>query len=330
MKKKNYKIALQFFGHLRSYRKTLPYQIAHIISEYNCDIFIHTWETEEHNDPTWHKSALENESISITSRQDLIECYHPVALEIEDNSIVVQQGYFNGNNNILLRSMKAMFHSQQKVNKLRREYSLTHSIDYDFVITLRPDVMPLCRLNLDDYIQEFEFAEHVCIHFSNGAHQHSQVNKKIYTPLASDIFYISTPKTIDNIFNDNTNFFNRFYIDFNKVNIGGISAPEASFNEMLLQCGVISRFYEFPYAVVRTTGNNHLKVSFESIGKFEQKIDMPTYLQGLDGKEKKSSMYKLFSKLSNERIGKIQKEIDRFKRQLDTFSDWLKQIKESR
>ncbi|HGF7155757.1 TPA: hypothetical protein AB5C39_003931, partial [Vibrio mimicus] len=111
---------------------------------------------------------------------------------------------------------------------------------------------------------------------------------------------------------------------------GGISAPEASFNEMLLQCGVISRFYEFPYAVVRTTGNNHLKVSFESIGKFEQKIDMPTYLQGLDGKEKKSSMYKLFSKLSNERIGKIQKEIDRFKRQLDTFSDWLKQIKESR
>lgn len=286
MKKNHYRVALQFFGHLRSYRKTLPYQIAHIISEYNCDIFIHTWETEEHNDPTWHKSALENESISITSRQDLIECYHPVALEIEDNSIVVQQGYFNGNNNILLRSMKAMFHSQQKVNKLRREYSLTHSIDYDFVITLRPDVMPLCRLNLDDYIQEFEFAKNVCIHFSNCAHQHLQGNKKIYTPLASDIFYIGTPQTIDGIFNDNVNFFNRFYIDFNKVNIGGISAPEASFNEMLLQCGVISRFYEFPYAVVRTTGNNHLKVSFESIGKFEKKIDIPTYLQSFDRKEK--------------------------------------------
>ncbi|MBF4434719.1 hypothetical protein ERJ77_09365 [Vibrio anguillarum] len=330
MRKNSYKIALQFFGHLRSYRETYPYQVAHILSKYDCDVFIHTWETEEHDDPSWHKASSGKNDVALTNRDHLIECYQPIALEIEDNAMIMHDGYFNSNNNILLRAMKAMYHSQQKVNILRQEYALNNSIDYDFVITLRPDVMPLSILSLEDYIKEFEFSSNVCIHFSNGYHQHIQGQKKIYTNLASDIFYLSTVEVMDTVFNRQDNTFERFYIDFNQVNLGGISAPEACFSELLLQRGIISRFYEFPYVIIRTSGSNHLRVNFEALDKFERMLDVPVYLQNRDGISKNTLMYRLFSKLNNKNIERIQNEIYRHKRRLDTFHDWLKFIKESR
>ena len=54
------KIAIQLFGHLRTYKKCLPALKKHLLNKYDCDIFMHTWDTYNHNTKTWHKNKSKN------------------------------------------------------------------------------------------------------------------------------------------------------------------------------------------------------------------------------------------------------------------------------
>lgn len=324
------KVAIQLFGHLRSYEQVLPYLKAHLTTHYDCDIFIHTWSEEEHSDPSWHKNPNCEQPTKITNEAKLREIYAPAGLEIEDNCIIEYSGFFNENNNIALRGMKAMAHSQSRVNRLRKEYAQDNNIEYDLVVVLRPDVMPLVRLDLSQLSNEFSYYANSTIHFSSGAHQHSQGHKKITTPLASDLFYIAKPETLDRFFELKENNFERFYVEFSAVNEGGISAPEASFLEALVQSGAVPRFYEFPYAVIRTTGNNHLKANMGVISDFERSLPLPSYLSDEESRVEQSFFNFLFSKLDNKKLEKLQKQLTRIKRQLDALIDKLQRIKENR
>lgn len=327
---KKQKIAIEMFGHLRSYEVVYPYLEAHILRENECDIFIHTWSEEEHSDPSWHKSPDDEKVKKITNEKRLRELYNPVSLEIEDNTIITYPGYFNANNNISLRGMKAMSHSQNRVNRLRKEYAQNNNVEYDLVIVLRPDVMPLANLDLSQYLDEFSYCANSTIHFSSGAHQHSQSHKKVTTPLASDLFYIARPEILDRFFELKDNNFERFYVEFTKVNKGGISAPEASFLEALTQSGAIPRFYEFPYAVIRTTGNNHLKANMDVISDFERTLPLPSFLKGEERRMEHSLTDFFFSKLNNKKLEKVQKQLNRIKRQVDSLNLKLQRIKENR
>ncbi|MCG9723770.1 hypothetical protein [Vibrio brasiliensis] len=324
------KIALQLFGHLRSYEQVWSYLKVHIIDKYDCNIFIHTWSEEEHSDPSWHKNHNSEQPTKITNEAKLREIYGPAGLEIEDNCIIEYPGFFNENNNIALRGMKAMSYSQSRVNRLRQEYAQDNNIEYDLVVVLRPDVMPLANLDLEQYLDEFSYCANSTIHFSSGAHQHTQGQKKVTTPLASDLFFIARPDTLDRFFELKDNNFERFYVDFTKVNEGGISAPEASFLEALAQSGAIPRFYKFPYAVIRTSGSNHLKANMDAIPDFERTLPLPDYLNN-EGSEMDSSFTDFFfSKFDNKKLEKVQKQLTRMKRQLDALSHKLQRIKENR
>lgn len=324
------KIAIQLFGHLRSYDKVLPYLKSHLTERHDCDLFIHTWSEEEHSDPSWHKNHNSEQSTKITNEAKLREIYDPAGLEIEDNCIIEYPGFFNENKNISLRGMKAMSYSQSRVNRLRQEYAQDNNIEYDLVVVLRPDVMPLANLDLEQYLDEFSYCANSTIHFSSGAHQHTQGQKKVTTPLASDLFFIARPDTLDRFFKLKDNNFERFYVDFTKVNEGGISAPEASFLEALAQSGAIPRFYEFPYAVIRTAGSNHLKANMEVISDFERTLPLPDYLNDEDSEVGRSFADFFFSKFDNKKLEKVQKQLTRMKRQLDALSHKLQRIKENR
>ncbi|ENM3878836.1 hypothetical protein NTJ01_002621 [Vibrio cholerae] len=329
--KKN-KIAVQIFGHLRSYEKVFPYLDAHILQPNNCDVFIHTWTEEEHRDICWHKNPVSNQHVEIrlTDLDKIKKLYSPKMIEIEDNSKIDYSGFFNDSANIPLRGIKAMSYSQIRVNKLRREYSERNNIEYDFVLMIRPDVMPLAKFDLSKYLAEFSFSSSSSIHFTSGAHQHTASNKKFDTPLASDLFFLARPSTLDHFFDLKENNFEYFYIDFPRINAGGIRAPEACFIEALCQSGSYPRFYEFPYAVIRVSGSNHIKANLSSLPDFSRVLLPPFELDNINQEDKKSLFYVLFSRFSNKRIEKIQKQIKRMKRQLDTIGDKLQGIRDNR
>ncbi|MCG7496792.1 hypothetical protein MHO82_07955 [Vibrio sp. Of7-15] len=317
------KIAIQLFGHLRSFRDCEYYFKKNLIDLYDCDIFIHTWRTEEHSDKTWHNFNREYSRIE-TDIEEVKNTYFPKRVYVEDNSIIYQGGFFNERNNITLRGIKSMLHSKNEVNKLRLEYQKENKIKYDFVIVLRPDVLLLQPLILDKYLNEFKFSENASIHFSSGNHQHYQETKSIFTPLASDLFYFAKPSTIDKL-TSAIDEFERFYKDFTTVNPGGISSPEGSFIERAYQKGVIPRMYTFTYVVKRTSGSNHLLVGFEHLDKHQDCIEIPKEFLP---KEKKSSIGKtLLSLLSLKLLNKTKKQIIRTKRQLDNLNSTIDLLK---
>lgn len=325
------KLAIQLFGHLRSYQQTFEYLQAHVLNQYDCDVFIHTWSEEEHSDPSWHKDSNEQANrVKQTDLEQLKGLYQPKRVEVEDNAEIEMDGFFNPNNNISLRGLKAMVHSQIRVNQLRLDYSACHQVDYDYVLMLRPDVLPLARLNLTRYVNEFDFYSNSVIHFSAGQHTHIQQSKKIATPLATDIFVLAKPEALDKVFSLLSSQFEKFYCDFNQVNSGGISAPEASFLEAISHAGLISRFYEFPYALVRTSGSNHLKANFDALPKFDALLPMPEFLRPRSEEGKKSWSDSLWRRLSNHKLEKVQKQLNRTRRQIDQLIEKLQVIKEDR
>lgn len=326
----NYRIAIQLFGHLRSYEMVFPFLDAHVLQPHTCDIFIHTWTEEESQDISWHKSSSLNYKVKMTDMEKIERLYNPKAIEVEDNSKIHCQGFFNDDSRIPLRGIKAMSHSQIRVNEIRKEYSEKNEIDYEFVLMIRPDIMPLAELDLSRYIAEFSFRASSTIHFTSGAHQHCHLNKKFDTPLASDLFIIAKPSTLDSFFNLKKENFERFYINFPKISMGGVKAPEACFLEALYESGAMPRFYEFPYAIVRTSGNNHIRANFSSVSNFTRILLPSSEISNTSEKHKKTMFNLFFSRFSNPHIEKMQKQINRIKRQLDLLSDKLQAIIENK
>ena len=66
------KIAVCFFGHLRTFKRCAPYIKFNLFKHYDCDLFMHTWSDYNHQTKTWH----ENQPIEgKVSQQEIIDTY---------------------------------------------------------------------------------------------------------------------------------------------------------------------------------------------------------------------------------------------------------------
>ncbi|RTZ14648.1 hypothetical protein EJ063_15135 [Vibrio aquaticus] len=316
------KVAVQLFGHLRSYLSTQPYLSSHLLDSYDCDIFIHTWDELEHKDPTWYKSEhlVEDNSVIFDAVKDL---YKPKGISIEKNSMIKEEGFFN--KDITLRGLKAMLYSQYRVSQLREEYQKSKSIQYDLVITLRPDVLLLAELDLSRYVQEMSYSNKASIHFSNGMHAHTEGSKKIITPLAIDLFFIAKPDTTSLICSSFLGF-EKYYIDFSSTYPNGINASEASYLEAMQSNGIMPKFYAFPYVVKRLTGNNHLVAGLEVMEEFDRKLDLPDFID-CNKNDQSKLIAIMLNRLSNEKLDKVKKQLARSKRNMDKLMALCDSIK---
>ena len=157
-KPERFKIAIQLFGHLRTYKKCFPALKKHLLNKYNCDIFIHTWDTIDHNTKTWHKNKCKN-AIEKVNKNEIVSLYHPKTIKIE-KQISNNLGVLTANNRqISILGITSMFYSMQQVNELRRQYEIENSVKYDFVICLRPDILLLEDFNIENFIKKYETSE---------------------------------------------------------------------------------------------------------------------------------------------------------------------------
>ncbi|GAK85498.1 hypothetical protein JCM19238_3087 [Vibrio ponticus] len=303
------KVAVQLFGHLRSYESTYEYLFAHILDKYDCDVFIHTWDELEHRDPTWHKQNYDIPDNNVNA-QKVKGIYSPKNILIESNVSVRENGFFN--RDITLRGLKAMLYSQYKVNQIREEYQETHGVEYDFVITLRPDVLVLAELDLNRYVQEFSFSDRASVHFSNGMHVHMDGTKKILTPLAIDLFFIAKPKVAGDICSSYINF-NKYYVDYSSTYIDDINASEASYLEAIQSKGIVPKYYAFPYVVKRLRGDKHLIVGMECLSNFTRKLELPDFIEEYMSL-KPTAISRILNALPDKVLGKLKKQLTRSKR----------------
>lgn len=146
------KIAICFFGHLRTFERCSVYVKRNLLKQYDCDLFMHTWSDYNHKTKTWH----ENKEIKgQVSKKVIIETYGEFkGLMIEDQivqdlgNIIVDTGRIE----MSLFGIQSMYHSMRASYNLCEVYSQENNVKYDYVIMIRPDLAILEKFDLDKYI----------------------------------------------------------------------------------------------------------------------------------------------------------------------------------
>lgn len=147
------KVAIQLFGHLRTYDKCYQRLFLCLADNYDCDIFIHTWNTIDHNTKTWHNYKM-NKNISSDEIHNIIKtCYCPKSYKVEIQKYKDEGCIVANNKTISVFGMHMMIHSMKECNKLRQEYEKKNNIKYDYIVVLRPDVELWTPLFLENFIE---------------------------------------------------------------------------------------------------------------------------------------------------------------------------------
>ncbi len=199
------KIAVLLFGHLRDFEKCADSLNKNLLSQYDCDVFIHTWDETDHKSKTWHgDNRFEIKKVDEAVIEQVKNYYNPKALTIEhqekyEKERIIQSPY---SENFKLSSAVPyyMFYTMNKANQLRWEYEKKNGIYYDYIIVTRPDVRLKKPFEIEKYIKQLEvlgFDMNSCRFF--GASEHQWFNELGYTVTnsANDIFFFAKPEVVD-------------------------------------------------------------------------------------------------------------------------------------
>ena len=167
----NYKIAIQFFGHLRTFEQCATSIKKYILSKYDCDVFVHTWSDTEHSTQTWHNSKSKIRPINQSMLNKIVKIYNPKMILVEkqivsDDDTLIACLHDQQTRTISANGMSFMLQSQIKVNKLRKQYSKKNNTKYDMVIMLRPDIYLHNSLDINQIIHQcytsLEYPARIC------------------------------------------------------------------------------------------------------------------------------------------------------------------------
>lgn len=204
------RIAVQMFGHLRSFKKTYQSFLENVIAEnlkdgYETDVFIHTWDEKDHSTATWHNQEGKDPINKVLTEKDIElvkQIYNPKKLLIEpqleyEEKIIIEVI------DSIRRSIRGCLNASYtiyKTNELRKEYEKENNIKYDWVIHTRPDVAFNSSFRLDDFLSVYEkyginipdnALFHACNPFQRG---------KIQDPrliVGTDIIYFAAPENMN-------------------------------------------------------------------------------------------------------------------------------------
>lgn len=134
------KVALCISGHLRTFESNFRTVKEHILDKFDCDVFIHTWDTLGLS----YRAGDSNLHIAETRKyiDKINQLYKPKKIVIE------KAKHFNITPIMHQRSsphrdtagVLSMFYKIEECNKLRKEYETEHKVKYDFVIRFRSDL----------------------------------------------------------------------------------------------------------------------------------------------------------------------------------------------
>jgi hypothetical protein len=215
------RIAVQLFGHLRSFRKTYKSFLKHVVEAnkvdgYEVDIFIHTWTETDHSDIVWHNPT--GKARGTTVKDTLINkikwYYNSKKILMETQIDVIDYkipGRWNDVSNSYKRILNVAY-TVYKASELRREYAKEYNIKYDYIIVTRPDILfykPFLINNvLSVYKKHNIDIPSNALFFADRTLNLLSVDD-IHFRIASDILYFGSEKVIDKA----TNLFKTIQID---------------------------------------------------------------------------------------------------------------------
>ena len=200
---KKLKIAVQIFGHMRTFEKCAPSLKKYLLRYYDCDIFIHTWNTLDHDTQTWHKRKNSGHSIDQSQFENKIESlYSPKKIKIE-HQVPEDLGIYEASSSrtLSIYGIQSMFYSMEQVNKLRESYECQSKTKYDYVLMIRPDILLKKRLRIEQFTDLFSEEEKADAVFSCGHNSKPIVNELRFVG-AIDVMFFAKPQAMAKLLND--------------------------------------------------------------------------------------------------------------------------------
>ncbi len=203
MNKKKLKIAVQIYGHLRTYNQCLPNLKKHLLDYHDCDVFIHTWDTLDHTTKAWHslnegKPVVQlGEDIKI----ELNEKYQPksILMEKQDQKNLGTITMHENKQTYSIFGIECMLYTMSKVNLLRENYQKESKIIYDFVLCTRADIFLNRPFLIEEYSARFSGDELNNKIFVTGCQYSSILNDLRYFG-GKDLLYFAKPNVISNLY----------------------------------------------------------------------------------------------------------------------------------
>lgn len=139
------KVAVCLSGHMRKFNETFPTLNQHLLSRYDCDVFIHTWDkmgygSSYKTDPNQHNTTHYLPEIE--------KLYKPKKIIVEESGFVE---YLKSEGNRyaphLIREpkhvghMASMFYKIYAANEIRKLHERETGTKYDWVIRCRTDLI---------------------------------------------------------------------------------------------------------------------------------------------------------------------------------------------
>lgn len=195
------KIAVCFFGHLRTFKRCAPYIKKNLLNHYDCDLFMHTWSEYNHNTKTWH----DNKSIAgIVTKEKILSVYKDIKDIIIEKQIVEDMGNITitSDNKIMsLFGIKSMYHSMLTSYNLCEQYAKNNNIEYDFILMIRPDIVLSDSFNIEKYISILSLDE-LSKAFFTISNNSASIDGTYKSLRATDLLFFSKPNIIGNILNN--------------------------------------------------------------------------------------------------------------------------------
>ena len=206
MSKEKLKIAVCFFGHLRSYQKCAPLLRWNLLKYYDCDLFMHTWSTLDHNTKIGHDLK---KMTGITRPEDIARAYGNIsALAIEEQKpkdlgvIKIKIAHDIRERQMSIFGIGAMFHSMRESMRLCDEYAAKNKVEYDYVLFIRPDIWLKKPLRIEKLLQSISPGQRAQGFFT-FANFISQTTAGFKDMGAVDVCFFGTPATMSDIIKNN-------------------------------------------------------------------------------------------------------------------------------
>ncbi len=201
MDDKKLRVAVQIYGHLRTFKECFPALKENLLDRYDCDVFIHTWDTLDHMTKAWHGLNEGKEVVSIDAglKTQISELYKPKAIVIEKQEIQDFGNVTSNGQTYSIFGIKCMLHTMSSVDRLRIDYQKENDIKYDFVLCTRPDIFFKKIFSIESFISKFSEAELQETIFVTGC-QYSSILNDIRYFGGKDLLYFAHPCLISNLY----------------------------------------------------------------------------------------------------------------------------------
>lgn len=224
------KIAVQLFGHLRTYKECYEDFKKNLLDKYDCDVFMHTWDTTNHSTKTWHENTMENIKLTPELINEIKNLYMLKDMIIEHQESKDMGNLISVGQTISVYGIHCMFHSMAEVNKLREKYEKITGVNYDFVVMLRPDIILYKDFSIEKYIDRLSKND-INYGFFTYSTPYMIINELKHLG-SSDVLFFAKPKIISNVFHNIDKVVEKI-----KTDITIDSGPEYYFIELIESLG---------------------------------------------------------------------------------------------